>query len=609
MSRIVFDNARPVVESDPARNDVACFVGLARATGAALPALIQAWLQAHGWSDGLSSTLAAPLPSGETHVRLTAGFPGGVLAFISIDSEVMDVVSMDLKGTRLTVVRGTRGTTPAAHAAGTAVLAALRPSVRPVCPPFTDLPLPIESYATFTALFDPGGSASSSGTDYLATAVRSFFAQGGRRCYVVRMDDPVSPSDDIVQNGTTGKVQKLNKLLPSAFYAADDRRSWHGVGHLGGLPDVSFLALPDLPVLCASPPVSAAGAPPTAPTGQVEFMECTPQTFPPAAPPMYILPAPRLSPDDFKNQWIPDVQSVLDYLNTNNIRDIQFVVAFPLPLDPDGATAAEDPSSAELAQDIHDYIAQYFQENIPPGANEPPPVAGLSTAFLQLTYPWLTTSGSTVLNESLEPPDGALVGILARNALTRGAFSDATKIVPSEIFDVSPYLPAQETQVPVTPLSWGDNSWKPLIIRLSLFGFTPAGLRLLSDVTAYPGESYRPASVHRLVSVISRAARQLGERIVFQQNGPALWRNVENSLGRLMTQLWQANALDGDTIQDAFSVRCDSSTMTQNDLDNGRMVAQVTFSAAATIELIRVTLAIETSGASAQGIAVMAEAS
>ena len=76
-----------------------------------------------------------------------------------------------------------------------------------------------------------------------------------------------------------------------------------------------------------------------------------------------------------------------------------------------------------------------------------------------------------------------------------------------------------------------------------------------------------------------------------------------------MTQLWQANALDGDTIQDAFSVRCDSSTMTQNDLDNGRMVAQVTFSAAATIELIRVTLAIETSGASAQGIAVMAEAS
>ena len=213
------------------------------------------------------------------------------------------------------------------------------------------------------------------------------------------------------------------------------------------------------------------------------------------------------------------------------------------------------------------------------------------------------------MNESLEPPDGALVGILARNALTRGAFSDATKIVPSEIFDVSPYLPGAGDASSGHAAELGRQFVEAADYPAEPVRIHAPGLRLLSDVTAYPGESYRPASVHRLVSVISRAARQLGERIVFQQNGPALWRNVENSLGRLMTQLWQANALDGDTIQDAFSVRCDSSTMTQNDLDNGRMVAQVTFSAAATIELIRVTLAIETSGASAQGIAVMAEAS
>ncbi|MGA6973925.1 MAG: hypothetical protein WBY93_20015, partial [Candidatus Binatus sp.] len=232
------------------------------------------------------------------------------------------------------------------------------------------------------------------------------------------------------------------------------------------------------------------------------------------------------------------------------------------------------------------------------------------TAFLQLSYPWLKTTGSFVLNESLEPPDGALVGILARNALTRGSFMNATKIVPAEISDVWPPIPAQDTQVPSTALVWGANSpTKPLIIRLSLFGFTPAGLRLLSDVTTYPGESYRPACVHRLVAVISRAARQLGERITFAQNGPALWRSVENSLGQLMTQLWLSNALEGASIQQAFSVRCDASTMTQNDLDNGRLIALITFNAAASIELIRVTLALETSGASAQGIAAMAQAS
>jgi hypothetical protein len=521
MSRIVFDTARPVVESDPARTDVALFVGLARVTGSALPAAAQSWLQAHGWTDG--------------------------------------------------------------------------PSARSTAPPFSDIPIPVESYSTFTALFDAGASAASFGTDYLAVAVRSFFAQGGRRCYVVRMGDPISPQDD-----AAGKAQKLASLLPGDLYAVDDRRSWHGVGHLGGLPDVSFLIVPDLPALSASAPTAAAGVVPVVPAGPAQFAECTaPSPVPPPIP-LFTLPAPRLTPADYANRWAPALQTILAYLAQGGIRDLTVLAAFPLPQDLDAAAAAEHPSSAVLAQDVHDIVTSQMPEI---------PGAGLSTAFLQLAYPWLKTAGSFALNESLEPPDGALAGILSRNALTRGAFTDATKIVPAEISDVWPTLPARELTTPVAPFVWDNHSWKPLVARLSLFGFTPAGLRLLSDVTAYPGESYRPASVHRLVSVISRAARQLGERIVFRQNGPALWRIVENSLAQLLTQLWRLNALDGATIQDAFSVRCDASTMTQNDLDNGRLIAQVTFNAASTIELIRVTLALSTSGASAQGIAVMAEAS
>ena len=124
------------------------------------------------------------------------------------------------------------------------------------------------------------------------------------------------------------------------------------------------------------------------------------------------------------------------------------------------------------------------------------PLGSLSTAFLQLAYPWLKTAGSYTLLESLEPPDGVLVGILARNALSRGTYTSATKTNPSEVFDVYPSLPTQDVRVSTTPLIWQNNLAvspspdKPLIERLSLFGFTPAGLRLLSDVTAYPGETY-----------------------------------------------------------------------------------------------------------------------
>ena len=305
-----------------------------------------------------------------------------------------------------------------------------------------------------------------------------------------------------------------------------------------------------------------------------------------------------MTPADYA-VWAGNVGAILTTIQ-NSFREVQFVAAFPMPQDLDAAGAAGNLLSDTLAQDIHDVIASQMPEV---------PGVGLSTAFLQLSYPWLKTSGSGVLSESLEPPDGLLVGLLARNALARGAFLNATKIVPSELSDVWPLLPAQETQVPSTPLVWNGISPKPLITRLSLFGFTPAGLRLLSDVTAYPGESYRPACIHRLIAVISRAARRLGEQVVFAQNGPRLWARVETAIQQLLMRLWRLNALDGDTIQDAFSVRCDSSTMTQNDVDSGRLIVQVTFQAAATIELIRVTLALETSGATSQSIAILAEAS
>jgi hypothetical protein len=471
-----------------------------------------------------------------------------------------------------------------------------------------NVPVPLQTWAGFTSLFDDGSSGAGYGTDYVAAAVRSFFAQGGKLCYVVRVCDPVSTA-----NKPADKTAKLQDLLPSGAYAPDSAPSWTGVGSLAVLEDVSFLVTPDLPVLCASQQIAAAGQVPAPPSGPEEFVECSQgdivlpqgQTVP--------APAPRLTAADYTT-WATSVAVILNYLaggalrHQLHLREIQYVAAFPLPQDLNVSAALENPSSAEIAQDIHTVIQAQMPETAPPA--EAVVTGNISSAFLQLAYPWLKTTGSGLLLESLEPPDGALVGLLARNALTRGAFTSATKITPAEIYDVSPALPAQETTSSAVPLVWGGNSPKPLIERLSLFGFSPAGLRLLSDVTAYPGETYRSAPVNRLVSVICRAARRMGETAVFQSNGPALWGRVQRFLQNLMARLWTLNALDGSSATDAFSVRCDRSTMTQNDLDNGRLLAVVAFTAASTVETIRIQLAMEAGGASAQQISNnLAEAS
>jgi len=468
----------------------------------------------------------------------------------------------------------------------------------------TNIPVLVENYLAFNSIFDDGSAGTGSGTDYLATGVRSFFAQGGRRCYVVRVDDPVT-STETAQT----KAVKLQELLLNSSYAPDNAQSWTGVGSLSALEDASFLLTPDLPILCASQQNGAVGQVPSVLTGPQEFVVCSQGDITPQPYRTFPSPAPQLSASDYTG-WAASVAAILNYLasgvltNQLHLREIQFVAAFPIPQDLDPATAAESPSSAEIAQDIHDVICAQMPETVLPYGIVPP--GNISSSFLQLAYPWLKTSGSGILLEQLEAPDGALAGLLARNALTRGTFTSATKITPAEIYDISPALPAQEMQSSAEPLVWGvpcpNPQPKALIERFSLFGFAPDGLRLLSDVTAYPDESYRSGPVNRLVSVICRAARQMGESAVFQNNGPALWGRVQRFLQNLMTRLWTLNALDGDTASDAFSVRCDRTTMTQNDLDNGRLIAYVTFTAAFTIETITVKLAMETSGTSAQQI-------
>jgi hypothetical protein len=589
MSRLIFEDQRPVLQVDTGRTDVACFVGLVRCAWPPIPDDVRDWLRTQAtdllsFPFTLNASQSPPVPPANVLTWFTAQGWTSSNAFSQLTSRLASNIPPAVQ-TWLQSAGWLQG-----------------PYAREM-DQLADIPIPVESYAGFTAMFDTGTSGATNGTDYLAAAVRSFFAQGGRRCYIIRVDDPVTPSDQV-----SGKATKLQEILLNDAHNASDPRTWHGVGHLAGLTDVSLLAIPDLPVLLASDPILAAGVPPSVSSTPEQFVECSQADITP--PPFHVnqSPAPRLSPSAY-GTWAQTVATILQYLASNgnngeiHLREIQFVAALPLPQDLDVAAAAENPASESLAQDVHNVIASYMPEQVESDSVMGISGMNISTAFLQLAYPWLKTSGSQYLLEALESPDGALVGLISRNALKRGTFTSATKIKPAEIVDVYPPLPAKETRSSALPLIWGNNSWKPLIERISLFGFTPGGLELLSDVTAYPGEAYRSGRVNRMVSVIHQAARHMGEHAIFEQNGPILWGRMQRSLQQLLTRLWTLQALDGATVQDAFSVRCDPSTMTQNDHDNGRMVAIVTFTPSATVEVIRITMALQTGGASINEIA------
>ena len=66
---------------------------------------------------------------------------------------------------------------------------------------------------------------------------------------------------------------------------------------------------------------------------------------------------------------------------------------------------------------------------------------------------------------------------------------------------------------------------------------------------------------------------------VFEPNDEPLWVQVRQSVAGFLMGLWRSGGLQGQTADEAFFVKCNRDVMTQNDLDNGRLVALVGFAA------------------------------
>jgi phage tail sheath protein FI len=82
-------------------------------------------------------------------------------------------------------------------------------------------------------------------------------------------------------------------------------------------------------------------------------------------------------------------------------------------------------------------------------------------------------------------------------------------------------------------------------------------------------------NVRRYVAYLEQSIDVGTHWVVFEPNGAALWVNVRRTVEDFLYKEWIAGRLLGERPEQAFSVRCDRSTMTQNDLDNGQLICIV----------------------------------
>ena len=93
------------------------------------------------------------------------------------------------------------------------------------------------------------------------------------------------------------------------------------------------------------------------------------------------------------------------------------------------------------------------------------------------------------------------------------------------------------------------------------------GARTLSSDT-----DWKYINVRRLFIYVEKSIFNGTQWVVFEPNNEQLWALIRQTIGAFLTTVWQTGALAGTTQDQAFFVQCDRTTMSQDDLDNGRLI-------------------------------------
>lgn len=194
----------------------------------------------------------------------------------------------------------------------------------------------------------------------------------------------------------------------------------------------------------------------------------------------------------------------------------------------------------------------------------------IDSKYAALYYPWVIVPNplarpgrDDIPRELALPPSGFVCGIYARNDVERGVFkAPANEVVRSALrFEIDVNFGQQEMLNPL-----GVNCLRLLSGR----GYRVWGARLASS-----DPEWKYVSDRRYFNYLEASIDRGTQWAVFEPNGEALWANVRQTVFDFLYNEWRNGALLGTTTDEAFFVRCDRSTMTQNDLDNGRLVCLI----------------------------------
>ena len=191
------------------------------------------------------------------------------------------------------------------------------------------------------------------------------------------------------------------------------------------------------------------------------------------------------------------------------------------------------------------------------------PPAKLQSSYAAYYWPWLKVTGPDGKSTVAVPPGGHLAGAYALNDAERGVAKAPENLALLGVTVLDHNLTDQQ-QGALNQL--GVN-----IIR----EFPGQGILIWGGRTTSQDPEWKYVNLRRYLIYLERSIDEGLQWVVFEPNGERLWASVRSSITNFLLNEWKSGALQGITADQAFFVKCDRTTMTQNDFDNGRLVVVV----------------------------------
>lgn len=160
-------------------------------------------------------------------------------------------------------------------------------------------------------------------------------------------------------------------------------------------------------------------------------------------------------------------------------------------------------------------------------------------------------------------PSGTIAGLFARTDSARGVWKAPAGTEAS--------LP-NVAELEYTLTDAENGSLNPLAINclrtFPVYGTISWGSRTLDGADARASE-WKYIPVRRLALFLEESLFRGTQWVVFEPNDEPLWAQIRLNIGAFMHNLFRQGAFQGSTPQQAYFVKCDSETTTQNDINNG----------------------------------------